>query len=50
MHPEQLMDLAREVWLSKSKKLAAKFSRVKGVCFIEDIVRSSQNQGDYLLL
>ena len=39
LHSEQLMDLMREIWLLKNKRYIEKFSVVKGVCFVEEIVR-----------
>ena len=39
LHREHLMDLMRELWLMKNSRYVEKFFAVKGVCFIEDIVR-----------
>jgi hypothetical protein len=39
LHPENLMDLTRELWILKNKKFMEKFSIVKGVCFVEELVR-----------
>ena len=39
LHSEHLMDLMREIWLLKNKRYLEKFSVVKGVCFVEEIVR-----------
>ena len=39
LHQENLMDLTRELWILKNQKFLEKFSIVKGVVFVEEIVR-----------
>ena len=39
LHQESLMDLTRELWILKNQKFLEKFSIVKGVVFVEEIVR-----------